>query len=58
MFCNISGNESNIYEKGWAKSDRENFILDCFSVDWEELLKIDELNTDISTHMYLDKTNC
>ena len=28
-----------------------------FSVDWEDLLKIDELNADSSTKMYLDKIN-
>ena len=33
------------------------FILDYFSVDWEDLLKIDELNTDNSTKIYLDKIN-
>ena len=46
MFGNRSGNKSNIYEKYWSKFDQENFILDCFSVDWEDLLKIDELNVD------------
>ena len=32
-------------------------ILDYFSVEWEDLLKTDELNADNSTRMYLDKTN-
>ena len=40
-----------------VKFDRENFILDYFSVEWEHLLKIDELNADNSTKMYLDKIN-
>ena len=44
MFVNISGNKSNIYEKDWSKSDQEKFILDYLFVDWEDLLKIDELN--------------
>ena len=57
MFGNIPGNKSNIYERDWSKFDRENFILDYFSVDWEDLLKIDELNADNSTKMYLDKIN-
>ena len=57
MFCNISGNKSNIYERDWSKFDRENFILDYFSVDWEDLLKIDELNADNSTKIYLNKIN-
>ena len=38
-----------------SKFDRENFILDYFSVDWEDLLKIDELNAENSTKMYLDQ---
>ena len=57
MFGNVSGNKSNIYERDWSKFDRENFILDYFSVDWEDLLKTDELNADNSTRMYLDKIN-
>ena len=57
MFGNISGNKSNIYQWDWSKFDRENFLLDYFSADWEDLLKTDELNTDNSTRMYLDKIN-
>ena len=52
MFGNISGNKSNTYERDWSKFDRENF-----SVDWEDSLKIDELNVDNSTKIYLDKIN-
>ena len=57
MFGNVSGNKSNICERDWSKFDQENFILDYFSVDWEDLLKTDELNADNSTRMYLDKIN-
>ena len=57
MFCNISGNKSNIYERHWSKFDQENFIQDYFSVNWEDLLKIDEFNVDNSTKIYLDKIN-
>ena len=39
------------------KFDQKSFILDYFSVDWEDLLKPDELNVDNSTRMYLDKIN-
>ena len=55
MFSNISDNKANIYERDWSKFDRENFILDYFSVGWKDLLKIDELNVDNSTKVYLDK---
>ena len=57
MFGNIPGHKSNIYERDWSKFDQENFILDYFSVDWEDLLKIDELNVYNSTKIYLDKIN-
>ena len=57
MFGNISGSKSNIYEWNWSKFDRENFILDYFSVDWKDLLRIDKLNADNSTRMHLDKIN-
>ena len=57
MFCNISGNKSNIYKREWSKFDRKNFTLDYISVDWENLLKTDELNCDNSTGMCLDQIN-
>ena len=57
MFGNILCNKSNIYERDWSKFDQKNFILDYFSADWEDLLKIDELNVDNSTKIYLDKIN-
>ena len=57
IFGNISDNKYNIYERNWSKFDRENFILDYFSVEWEDLLNIDKLNADNSTKMYLDTTN-
>ena len=57
MFGNISCNKSNIYERDWSKFVREKFILDYFSADWEDLLKITELNADNSTKIYLDKIN-
>ena len=55
MFGNISDNKYNIYERDWSKFDRQNFILDYFFVDWDDLLKIDELDADNSSKMYLDK---
>ena len=57
MFGKTPDNKSNIYERDWSKFDRENFILDYFSVEWEDLLKIDELNADKSTKKFLDKIN-
>ena len=33
MFGNIASNKSNTYEREWSKFDRENFVLDYFSID-------------------------
>ena len=57
MFGNSPGNKSNIYERDWSKFDSENFILVYFFIEWEDLLKIDELNADKSTKKCLDKIN-
>ena len=54
---NISGNRCDIYQKEYWKFDRKKFILDYFSIDWENLLKIDKLNADNSMQTYLDKIN-
>ena len=53
----MAPNFSNIYERDWSKFDQENFIIDYFSADWVDFLKIDELNADNSTIIYLDKIN-
>ena len=57
MFGNTASKKSNIYERDWSKSDREKFILDYFSIHWEDLIKIDELNVDNSTQTYLENIN-
>ena len=57
IIANILGNKSNIYERDWFKFDQENFILDYFSVEWEDLLKIDKLNADKSSKKFLNKIN-
>ena len=54
MLGNTLSNKSNIYQRDWSKFDQGNFILDYFFIDWEDLLKIDELNVDNSTKIYLD----
>ena len=57
MFGNSRTNKSNIYKRDSSKFDREKFILDHFSIDWEDLLKIDEINVDNSNQTYLEKIN-
>ena len=36
MFGNIKRIDSYIYERDCCKFDRENFLLDYFSIDWED----------------------
>ena len=57
MFGNTRSNKGNIYEGDCSKFDQENFILDYFSIEWEDLLKTDELNVDNSIQTYLEKIN-
>ena len=57
MFVNIPGNKSNIWEREVTRFARESFILDYFAVEWEDLLKIDELNPDNSRKKFLEKIN-
>ena len=62
MFGNILG-INQIFMKGTGPNFildyliQENFILDYFFVDWEDLLKIDDLKADNSTKIYLDNIN-
>ena len=37
IFGNTASNKSNIYERELSKFDQENFILDYFPIDWEDL---------------------
>ena len=43
--------------RDWSNFDQENFILDHFSIDWNETLKIEELNIDYSNEIFLNKIN-
>ena len=58
IFSNPPCNKSNIYERDWSNFDQENFILDYFSIDWNEMLKIEEQNINYSTEIFLKSTNC
>ena len=57
MFGNILGNKSNIYERDLSKFDQKSFNQDYFSVDWEDLLKIDDIKAYNSTKIHLDRIN-
>ena len=49
--------KANIYEREWSKFDHKTFILDYFSVNWEDLPKIDEQNAGNLNKIYLVQIN-
>ena len=62
MFGNISGNLNLTFMEGTSlnminKILFYTFLFFFFFVDWEDLLKNDELNSANSTKIYLDKIN-
>ena len=57
IFSNSPSNKFNIYERDWANFDQENFILDYFSINWNETLKTEKQNIDYSTEIFLTKIN-
>ena len=57
MFQNTTSNKSTIYGRHWSKFVREKFVLDYFSIEWMDILKINKLNVDNSTQMHLEKIN-
>ena len=63
MFGNISGNLNLIFMEGTSLNMFNKILFSTFLffffffVDWEDLLKNDELNAANSTKIYLDKIN-
>ena len=55
VFTNPPSNRSNIYERDWSNFDQVNFVLEYFSVDWDDILKTNEKNIDYSTVVFLIK---
>ena len=40
VFANPPSNRSNIYERDWSNFDQVNFVLDYFSINWDDNLKL------------------
>ena len=57
VFANPSSSRSNIYERDWSNFDQFNFVLDYFSIDWDDTLKSSDENIDYSTEAFLNKFN-
>ena len=48
-FANLPSNRSNIYERDWSNLHQFNFVLDYFSIDWDNTLKIKKIYIDCLT---------
>ena len=54
-FFNASYPKSNNYEKDWSKFDQENFVLDYFSIEWDNFLLSSNANTEKLYKTFLEK---
>ena len=52
VFANPPSNRSNIYERDWSNFDQVHFVLDYFSIDWDDTLKISDENIDYQNHRH------
>lgn len=55
MFWNPLSNET--FERHWSNFDQENFIIDYFSIGWNEALKIDKQYVNYSSEVSLNKVS-
>ena len=55
IFFNTSYPKSNNYEKDWSRFDQENFVLDYFSVEWDNVLISPKINIEKSYKTFLEK---
>ena len=57
IFFNHTSSKSKMYERDWTKFDQETFILDYFSIDWDQTLCIQSNDIDKFFKSFLDKFN-
>ena len=55
IFFNASYLKSNNYERDWSGFDQKNFVLDYFSVEWDNVLISPNTNTEKSNKTFLEK---
>ena len=46
-------NKFNVFERAWSNFDQENFLFDCFDIDWINILNLDEKNINLATNNFL-----
>ena len=57
IFANVSFPKSNIFKRDWSKFDKENFILDFFSVDWKQTINIETNDVNKSFQSFIENMN-
>ena len=57
IFSNAPNIKSNIFERDWSKFNCEEFILDCFAIDWPHILKLENNDTNTSFQNFFDSMN-
>ena len=55
IFFNASYPKSNNYERDCSRFDQENFVLDYFSVEWDNVLISSNINTEKFYKTFLEK---
>ena len=53
----IDNVKENIYKRNWKKFDQENLIMDFLAINWDDILKTKEGNTDLSFDIFYSKIN-
>ena len=54
IFSNAPNKKSSIFERDWSKLNREEFILDYFAIDWNDISKLQNNDTNTSFQNFLD----
>ena len=54
IFFNASYPKSNNYERDWSRFDQENFVLDYFSIEWDNFLLSSNTHTEKSYNTFLE----
>ena len=53
----INSVKENTYKRNWKMFDQENFIMDFLAINWDDILKTNECNTDLSFDIFYSKIN-
>ena len=55
IYFNASYRKSNNCERDWSRFDQENFVLDYFSVNWDNLLFLSNTKSEKSYKIFFEK---